>query len=72
MERAGYARPIDVSSTRAGFIPGTHTVGFDGPADTIDADPHGSRPRGVRARRAGGGALAEGQAGVVYDARLLG
>ncbi|HMB80338.1 MAG TPA: dihydrodipicolinate reductase C-terminal domain-containing protein, partial [Vicinamibacterales bacterium] len=35
MEQAGYPRPIDVSSTRAGFIPGTHTVGFDGPAETI-------------------------------------
>lgn len=26
---------ISVSSTRAGNIPGTHTVGFDGPADQI-------------------------------------
>ena len=26
---------IDVSSTRAGNIPGTHRVGFDGPADQI-------------------------------------
>jgi len=30
MTAAGYARPIDVSSTRAGLIPGTHTGGFDG------------------------------------------
>ena len=35
MEAAGYARRIDVSSTRAGSIPGTHTVGFDGPSDTV-------------------------------------
>ena len=28
LERGGYARPIDVSSTRAGSIPGTHTVGL--------------------------------------------
>lgn len=35
MERAGYERPIDVSATRAGSIPGTHVVGFDGPAETI-------------------------------------
>ena len=35
MTAAGYDRPIDVSSTRAGAIPGTHTVGFDGPAETI-------------------------------------
>jgi 4-hydroxy-tetrahydrodipicolinate reductase len=35
LERGGYARPVDVSSTRAGSIPGTHTVGFDGPAETL-------------------------------------
>jgi 4-hydroxy-tetrahydrodipicolinate reductase len=35
MESAGYPRGIDVSSTRAGAIPGTHTVGFDGPAETV-------------------------------------
>jgi 4-hydroxy-tetrahydrodipicolinate reductase len=28
-------RDFSVSSTRAGSIPGTHTVGFDGPADQI-------------------------------------
>ena len=33
--RGGYARGIDVSSTRAGFIPGTHTVGFDAQAETL-------------------------------------
>jgi 4-hydroxy-tetrahydrodipicolinate reductase len=33
--RAGYDRPVDVSSTRAGSIPGTHTVGFDGPSETV-------------------------------------
>jgi 4-hydroxy-tetrahydrodipicolinate reductase len=31
----GYARTIDMSSTRAGAIPGTHVVGFDGPAETL-------------------------------------
>jgi 4-hydroxy-tetrahydrodipicolinate reductase len=35
MERAGYARPIDVASNRAGAIPGTHQLGFDSEADTI-------------------------------------
>jgi len=35
LERGGYRLPVDVSSTRAGSIPGTHTVGFDGPAETI-------------------------------------
>jgi 4-hydroxy-tetrahydrodipicolinate reductase len=28
-------QPVDVSSTRAGHIPGTHTVGFDAAAETI-------------------------------------
>lgn len=35
MEQGGYSRPIDVSSTRAGFIPGIHTAGFDGPSETV-------------------------------------
>jgi 4-hydroxy-tetrahydrodipicolinate reductase len=35
MTAAGYTSPIDVASSRAGSIPGTHTVGFDGPGDTI-------------------------------------
>jgi 4-hydroxy-tetrahydrodipicolinate reductase len=35
MKKAGYARPIDVSSNRAGVIPGTHEIGFDSGADTI-------------------------------------
>jgi len=51
MEQAGFARPIDVSSTRAGFIPGTHTVGFDGPAETITLS-HAARDRTAFARGA--------------------
>lgn len=51
MERSGYARPIDVSSTRAGSIPGTHTIGFDGPSDTITLT-HTVRDRAVFARGA--------------------
>jgi 4-hydroxy-tetrahydrodipicolinate reductase len=35
MTAAGFTRGIDMASTRAGLIPGTHTVGFDGPSDTI-------------------------------------
>jgi 4-hydroxy-tetrahydrodipicolinate reductase len=35
MRKAGYARPIDVSSNRAGAHPGTHEIGFDSLADTI-------------------------------------
>jgi 4-hydroxy-tetrahydrodipicolinate reductase len=51
MEQAGVSRPIDVSSTRAGFIPGTHTVGFDGPAETITLS-HAARDRSAFARGA--------------------
>ena len=35
LRRAGLSRSIDVSSTRAGHIPGIHTVGVDGPAETV-------------------------------------
>lgn len=35
MKSAGYARNIDVSSNRAGRVPGTHEIGFDSAADTI-------------------------------------
>ena len=35
MKRAGYSRPIDVASNRAGRHPGTHEIGFDSAADTI-------------------------------------
>lgn len=51
MEQAGYTRPIAVSSTRAGSIPGTHSVGFDGPADTVTLT-HAVRDRAVFAHGA--------------------
>lgn len=35
IERGGFSRPIDVSSTRVGHVPGTHTVGFDGLSETV-------------------------------------
>jgi len=44
MTGAAYDRPIDMSSTRAGTIPGTHTIGFDGPSDTIELT-HTARDR---------------------------
>jgi 4-hydroxy-tetrahydrodipicolinate reductase len=44
MTAAGYDRPIDISATRAGAIPGTHTIGFDGPSDTIELT-HSARDR---------------------------
>jgi len=51
MHQAGFLRTIDVSSTRAGHIPGTHTVGFDGPAETITLT-HTARDRSAFARGA--------------------
>ena len=51
MERAGFSRAIDVSSTRVGAVPGTHTVGFDGPSETIELT-HTVRDRAVFARGA--------------------
>jgi 4-hydroxy-tetrahydrodipicolinate reductase len=55
MARAGYQRPIDMSSTRVGAVPGTHTVGFDGPSETIEFT-HTVRDRAVFARGALAGA----------------
>ena len=51
MRDCGYTHAIDVASTRAGSIPGTHTVGFDGPAETITLT-HTTRDRSVFARGA--------------------
>lgn len=51
MTRAGFGRSIDISSTRAGSIPGTHVVGFDGPSDTIELT-HAARDRRGFARGA--------------------
>lgn len=51
MASAGYAREIDVAATRAGSIPGTHTIGFDGPSETVTLT-HQVRDRGVFARGA--------------------
>jgi 4-hydroxy-tetrahydrodipicolinate reductase len=35
MRKAGYDRPVDTGSNRAGTIAGTHEIGFDSAADTI-------------------------------------
>jgi 4-hydroxy-tetrahydrodipicolinate reductase len=51
MEEAGFSRPIDVSATRVGFVPGTHTIGFDGPSESITLT-HTARDRAVFARGA--------------------
>ena len=44
MTKAGYDRAIDIASTRAGALPGTHTIGFDSPSDTIELT-HTARDR---------------------------
>ncbi|MCL4782261.1 MAG: dihydrodipicolinate reductase [Bryobacterales bacterium] len=36
MRKSGYNLPVDVSSSRAGKVPGTHVIGFDSAADTIE------------------------------------
>jgi 4-hydroxy-tetrahydrodipicolinate reductase len=51
MELAGYSRRIDVSSTRAGSVPGTHEIGFDAPAETVTLT-HTVRDRAVFAHGA--------------------
>ena len=51
MQHAGYGLSIDVASTRVGSIPGTHTVGFDSPSETITLT-HTARDRTGFARGA--------------------
>ncbi len=51
MKRAGFTRRIDVASTRAGAIPGTHTVGFEGPFESVSLT-HTARDRSTFARGA--------------------
>lgn len=51
MKEHAFHRPIDVSSTRAGSIPGTHTIGFDAPGETITLT-HTARDRSGFARGA--------------------
>lgn len=51
MEDGGYQAGIDMSSTRAGSIPGMHEVGFDGLAETVTLT-HTVRDRSVFAHGA--------------------
>lgn len=51
MERSGYRNPIDVASNRAGSVPGTHTIGFDGPFETVTLT-HTNRDRAAFAQGA--------------------
>ena len=47
----GYKHKIDMASTRAGSAPGTHSVGFDGPVESITLT-HAPRDRATFARGA--------------------
>jgi 4-hydroxy-tetrahydrodipicolinate reductase len=51
MESAGYAHRIDMASSRAGSVPGVHTIGFDGPYETITMT-HSNRDRAAFAQGA--------------------
>lgn len=51
MKKAGFDRPIDTGSSRAGAHPGTHEIGFDSAADTITLR-HAARSREGFARGA--------------------
>jgi len=47
----GYTADVPIASTRAGAIPGTHTLGFDSASETITLT-HQARDRGAFARGA--------------------
>ena len=49
--RAGYTRPVSLAANRAGFVPGTHEIGFDTAEDTITLR-HTARSRAGFARGA--------------------
>ncbi len=51
MREAGYTASISIASTRAGAIPGTHTLGFDAASETITLT-HQARDRAAFARGA--------------------
>jgi 4-hydroxy-tetrahydrodipicolinate reductase len=51
MKTAGYSHNIDMASSRAGSVPGTHTIGFDGPFETITLT-HANRDRAAFAQGA--------------------
>jgi 4-hydroxy-tetrahydrodipicolinate reductase len=51
LRRGHYTRPVNVASTRAGSIPGTHTLGFDAAAETLTFT-HEARDRSAFARGA--------------------
>jgi len=51
LRQHGYTADVPIASTRAGAIPGTHTLGFDAPSETITLT-HQARDRAAFARGA--------------------
>lgn len=51
LRRQGYAAEVSIASTRAGAMPGTHTLGFDAASETITLT-HQARDRAAFARGA--------------------
>jgi 4-hydroxy-tetrahydrodipicolinate reductase len=51
LRRQGYSAEVPIASTRAGNIPGTHTLGFDAASETITLT-HQARDRAAFARGA--------------------
>jgi len=51
LRRQGYAADVPIASTRAGAIPGTHTLGFDSASETLTFT-HQARDRAAFARGA--------------------
>jgi 4-hydroxy-tetrahydrodipicolinate reductase len=51
LRESGYASSVPIASTRAGAIPGTHTLGFDAASETITLT-HQARDRAAFARGA--------------------
>ena len=49
LREAGFSADLPVASTRAGAIPGTHTLGFDSASETITLT-HQARDRAAFAR----------------------
>lgn len=51
LRRGGFTADVPIASTRAGAIPGTHTIGFDAASETITVT-HQARDRAAFARGA--------------------
>ena len=69
MKGAGYTHNIDMASSRAGSVPGTHTDRIRRPVRNDYDDAHESRSCRVRARRAASREVGARKERLVYDSR---